>query len=186
MTVTDTSLSGYSSALPDDVLFGTGVLFKGTTPISASRGGLNFDPGNVMKQVTYDGQTSPVKGLDRKVYMEPKITGSLLQFANAEMDKYEPGATIEVAHAKKGTPKGANLLFATGDYVADLRLYFERGKNGGLICIYFPYALCVKYSLKGQDKDEALVEVEFQARRDASAIGEGGAPWFWREVSAVS
>lgn len=64
------------------------------------------------------------------------------------------------------TPKSSGALLATGDYVADLRVLWERGYDGSGLYFgpYLPYALCTKYDIAGQDTKEGLISVEFIGR----------------------
>lgn len=76
-------------------------------------------------------------------------------------------------------PKPAGSLFASTDYINNLRWIFERGTSNGsgpYACIYFPIALCTKYSVKGVDKKEAQIAFEFEAVGDP-AVDLGVAPY---------
>jgi hypothetical protein len=176
------SLSGYSSRLPADVLLNTGVLFVGNSPLSASRGGLSFDPGTTFRQVPYDGQTADVVGLDRKVYIKPTIKGKFLQYTHHELAKFEPGANVHL----QTTPLGAGIMLVVGQYVNNLRLIFERA-SGGYVEVVFPKALCEKYTVAGQDKSEPEVDAEFTAKRDTTVqTTEGLAPYYIKEIASIS
>ncbi len=175
------SLSGFTTRLPTDTLFNTGVLFVGNSPLSASRGGLTFDPGNTIKQTTYDGQTADVATLDRKTYMKPTIKGKFLQFTHHEMRNFEPGANVHT----QTTPAPAGVYYTKAQMIANLRLIFERG-GGGYVEVVFPLALCEKYTLAGQDQSEGEVDAEFTAKRDSTVQTScrAGARWRWCRSTA--
>lgn len=176
------SLSGFTSRLPADVLLNTGVLFVGNSPLSASRGGLSFDPGTAWRQTTYDGQTADVATLDRKTYIKPSIKGKFLQYTHHELAKFEPGSNVHT----QTTPLGAGIFLTKGQYVANLRLIFERA-SGGYVEVVFPLALCEKYAVAGQDRSEPEVDAEFIAKRDSTVqTTEGLAPYYIKEIASIS
>jgi hypothetical protein len=154
-------------------------LYLNTTPIGVSRGGLTFDPGKEIRQIPFDSAKSPLKLLDRVIKVVPVITGKMLEYAGGDIPNYEAGATSSFASASGVTgvitPKMPGLMFASGDYLANLKLVFERGMSTiaapAYIEIIFPYAICRKYKLTGTDQAEAEVDVEFEARIDPSASG---------------
>lgn len=165
-------------ALPNDILLDSGVLYLGSSPIGVSRGGLTFDPGKEIRNIPFDGWKSPLKLLDRIVKVVPVITGKMLEFGGGDLPTYEAGATSTfTASGISGvlTPKTAGLMFSAGDYVANLKLVFERGMSTiaapAYVEVVFPNAICRKYKLTGKDAEEAEVDVEFEARVDPSASG---------------
>lgn len=169
-------ISGYSATLPKDVLLDSGVLYAASTPIGASRGGLSFDPQKVIRNIEFDGKRTEILGLDRIIEMKPVISGTMIEFGQADIAFYDTGATSSFATATAVTgvitPKKAGILFAPGDYVTNLALVYPRAEQGmGYIRIRFPKAKCNKYQLKGQDKTEAEVQVEFAAVLDLSVSG---------------
>lgn len=169
-------ISGYSATLPKDVLLDAGVLYAASTPVGASRGGLSFDPQKVIRNIEFDGKRAEILGLDRIIEMKPVISGTMIEFGQADIVFYDTGATSSFANATAVTgvitPKKAGILFATGDYVTNLALVFPRAEQGmGYIRVRFPKAKCNKYRLKGEDKSEGEVEVEFAAVLDMSVSG---------------
>lgn len=168
-------ISGYSATLPKDVLLDSGVLYLGSTPLCASRGGLSFDPAKELRNIEFDGKKSPILGLDRVVRVAPVISGTMIEFGQADITNYDAGATSTFASATAVTgvitPKKGGILLAAADYLTNLGLVFERADGSGYVRVRFPKALCRKYSLKGTDGEEAEVDVEFEARLDMSASG---------------
>jgi hypothetical protein len=150
--------SGYTSELPNDVLLDTGLLYVNSTIVGVSRGGLTFDPGIETRNIPYDGQKAPTKLLDRIIKRTPQITGTMLEADETQLRIFETGgATPNV------TPKGQGTLFASGDYLTNVDLVFNRG-DGGTVTIRFASALCTEYQIVGQVDSEAEVAVTFEAR----------------------
>lgn len=182
-------ISGYSATMPKDILEGSGVLYVGSSPLSASRGGLSFDPAKEVRNVEFDGKKSPIKQLDRTIRVVPVISGNMIQAGQSQLTQYEAGATSSFASptAVTGviTPKKAGLLYAAADYLTNLRLVFERLDNSGFVQVRFPVAYCRKYSLKGTDGEEAEVAVEFEARLDMSVSGAliNDLPYVWEGLT---
>lgn len=182
-------ISGYAATMPHDILEGSGVLYVGSTPLSASRGGLSFDPAKEVRNVEFDGKRSAIKLLDRTIRVVPVISGTMIQAGQAQLTSYEAGATSTFASATAVTgvitPKKAGLLYAAGDYITNLGLVFERLNNAGFIRLRFPTSLCRKYALKGTDGEEGEVAVEFEARLDMSVSGAliNDLPYVWEGIA---
>lgn len=158
-------LNGWDGSLPADALLDSGVLYVGSNPVGVSRGGLTFDPGRQIRNIPFDGKRSDVKGLDRVTGFAAKISGTMLEFAGTDIARAEPGSTnATVGGTTTYTPKGAGALFASGDYLVDVRLIFERS-GGGYAAVYFPSGFVEKYGpLKGTDNAEAEYSIEISAR----------------------
>ena len=168
-------ITGYSADLPGDVLMDTGVLYVGTAILGATRGAPRFDPGKVMSNIDFDGKRSPIMGLDRIDRYESMIACTLLEFDAADIARFEPGSTSSGTTTVIHVPKDAGVLLASGDYITDLRLIFERGVTPATYAaIHFSRALVTKWSLSGNKDDIGLIECEFQARlnMDSAAISD--------------
>lgn len=167
-------LTGYTSNLPTDVLIDSGVLYVGATVFGAFAGGLKFDPGNEYRQVEFDGRRSPVKLLDRKSSVMPKITGTVIQLSTANVAQIEPGATVVASGAWTGStsyqPKAAAGFLVAGDYLTDVRAIWLRG-GGNYVQVRFPSALLTKYDITSQDNAEIAIAIEIEARLDMSVSG---------------
>ena len=162
-------ISGYTSDLPSDILLDSGVLYVGTSVRGVSRGGLSFDPGKSWNNIEFDGKRSDVLGLHRVTKFEPVISGTMLEFDSAELVEYEPGLTSAGTGTVVYTMKDAGTLLASGDYMTDVRLVFERGaQSGAYAAVHFPKALVRKWSVKGVDNDVAEIAVEIVAVLDMS------------------
>lgn len=181
-------LSGYTTALPTDVLLDSGVLYIGTKVWGAFAGGLKFDPGVTYRNMDFDGKRSPVKGLDRVTMRMPKITGTVIQLTPAStatigagIAELDPGAAINATGAYSGStsyePKSAGQLLVSGDYLANVRCIWQRGgataSTGSYVQVRFPSALCTKYDITAQDGSEAAIAIEIEARLDPTLSGFG-------------
>lgn len=185
-------LTGITTNLPTDTLLNAGVLFHTiagvSTKIGVTRGSPDFDPGIELADVAFDGMRFRLKGLTRRTGFKPVIKGTILELGPTATGKQtlilEPGsAEATVSGVTTTTPKAAGAFFATGDYLTDLRWIFDRG-NGAFVAIYFPLALCTKWSLKGQDKDEAQISFEFEAVGDPT-VDLGLAPYVIEHRTAL-
>lgn len=167
-------LTGFTSNLPNDVLLDSGVLYVGATVFGATKGGLQFDPGVTYRNVEFDGKRSPIRLLDRKMSMAPKITGTVLELATGNIARLEPGATTATTGAWTAStsyqPKRAAGNLASGDYIADVRAIWLRG-SGGFVQVRFPQALLTKYDITSQDAEEASIAIEIEARLDTAVSG---------------
>lgn len=167
-------LTGYTSTLPSDVVLDSGVLYIGATVFGALTGGLKFDPGNEYRAVEFDGRRSPVKGLDRKASVMPKLSGTMIQLSTTNVGQLEPGAAINATGAWTGStsyqPKAAAGFLASGDYLTDVRAVWLRG-GGNFVEVRFPAALLTKYDITSQDNAEIAIALEIEARLDMTASG---------------
>ena len=157
--------------LPADTLLDSGVLYFGSTKIGVTRGAPKFDPARTWRNIEFDGKQAPVKGLDRPMYGEAMISGTLIEFGGAstgnQITKLEPGATaVTVGAITTYTPVAGGALLAAGNYFANLRMFFERATPGTYAAILFAVAFCKKYDVQGANMNEATIPFEFVARLD--------------------
>jgi len=189
-------LTGYTSSLPSDVLLDSGVLYVGATVFGAFAGGLKFDPGVTYRAADFDGKRSPVKGLDRVTMRMPKISGTCIQLSTTNVGQIEPGAATAVTGAWTAStsyaPKSAGQLLASGDYLSDVRLIYQRGgatsSAGSYVQVRFPSGLCTKYDMTGQDGAEIAIAIEIEARLDPTLSGFtaiGSAPFRIEYLTSV-
>lgn len=185
-------LTGYTANLPNDLLLNAGVLFRTisavSTKLGVTRGAPDFDPGVDISDIQFDGMRCRLKGLSRKTAWKPVIKGTMIELGPTATGKQtlvlEPGSTeATVGGVTTTTPKGAGSLFAAADYISDLRWIYERS-NGQFVAIYFPIALCTKWSMKGTDKGEAEISFEFEAVGDPTA-DLGNAPYLLEHRTAL-
>jgi hypothetical protein len=172
-------LTGYTNDLPRDILLDSGVLYVGSTVFGAFAGGLKFDPGVTYRAADFDGKRSPVKGLDRVSMRMPKITGTCIQLATANIAQIEPGVTTATTGAWTAAtsyaPKSAGQLLASGDYLSEVRCIWQRGgatsAAGSYVQVRFPSGLCTKYDISGSDGAEVAIAIEIEARLDPTVSG---------------
>lgn len=180
--------SGYSATLPADILLDSGILLiNSATPFGVSMGDLSFDPGINRKQVAFDGQRSSIVGLDRTIGFAPKISGTMKELSGTRLTAlFEPGSSSALGGGVTTiTPKKAGILLVVGEYLSVVRLAFPRG-SGGYAWVKFPKAICIKYDIKGKDKDEALISIEIEARLDMSVAADTDvAPYVIELASAL-
>jgi len=184
-------LTGFTTTFPDDVVLDSGVLYVGTTVLGAFAGGLKFDPGITYRNIDFDGKRSPVKGLDRKTMMMPKISGTVIQLSTANVSQVEPGATDTAAGEQSGAqssyaPVAAGELMTS--YLQNVRAIWLRG-NGDYVQVRFPSALVTKYDVTSQDGAEIAIAIEVEARLDTAWAGydnTGTAPYRIEYLAAVN
>lgn len=175
-------LTGYTANLPSDVLLDTGVLYVGSTVVGATRGAPQFNPNREVENVEFDGKHAPLKGLDRPFHGEPEISGTLIEFGDAatgnQIGKLEPGASSATAggagvSVTTITPAPGGAFMASGSYLTDVRLVFERGIGTGTkkyAVIYFPCGFVKQWGpLQGAAKGEATVPFTIVGRKDPAA-----------------
>lgn len=196
-------LTGYNVDLPNDILLDSGVLYVGTKVWGAFAGGLKFDPGISYRNTDFDGKRSPVKLLDRVSMRMPKISGTVIELPLAtttvagNVPAIEPGAATNVTGAWSSVssfaPKSAGVLLVAGDYLADVRLIYQRGEStasaGKYVQVRFPAALCTKYDITGQDGSEVAIALEIEARLDPALSGfsgTGSAPYRIEYISTLA
>ncbi len=160
-------VTGYTDTTKEDMLVDAGILYVDDpavpgTPmlLGASVEGFTFDPGKEFRETEFDGRRSPVVGGHRLTGYQSLISGTMLEFSDAQIPIYEAGAIKDVGPPIKFTPKAPGAFFAEGDYVANLWLFLQRGTSG-YEKIAFGHAICRKYTLVSKDKDEVKVAVEF-------------------------
>jgi hypothetical protein len=178
-------LTGFTSSFPSDVVLDSGVLYIGSSIFSCLRGGLKFDPGITMRNIPFDGQRSPIKGIDRKTMVTPKISGTMIELAEDQIAQIEPGSTQVGSSQYQG--KRAGILLASGDYLTNVRAIWLRG-NGQFVQVRFPSALLMKYDATSVDGDELSIAIEIEARLDmtASGVNIGDMPYLIEYLSTIS
>lgn len=167
-------LTGYTTNLPTDTLFGAGVLYYSKngslTALGVTDGAPDFDPGDELGDIMFDQKPSRLKGTIRRVGFTPVIKGTLKEFGPSatgnQIGNLETGGTEATAGGvTTETPAAAGALIAAGSYLADVRWIFERAA-GGYAAIYFPFAHVRKWTSKGMDKKEAQIAFEMVAVGD--------------------
>lgn len=176
-------LTGYLTTLPSDVLLDSGVLKVGTAFIGVTRGAPRFDPAYTIENLGFDGKHADILGLDRKFHGSALITATIIEFgptaSGNQIPKLEPGSAAVDSGTTPNTqtvvtPQAGGVLFVAGNYLSNVRLIFERGIVAGAsvkkyAAIHMAKALLRKWDLQGQDKDNALINIEIVGRKDMAA-----------------
>ena len=192
--ITGVPLSSWTPTLPEDVIVDSGVLYIGPATFAAHTGGLKFDPTRTLRQVVFDGQRSPIKGLDRTVEMNAVITGTIIQLNPENFLIIEPGAHTPVPPVPGGPsgatqlmPKLGSLMFAAGDYLTNVRCIWQRG-DYSYVQVRMPAALCTKWDITSVDKEEAKIAVTIEARLDMTVLGQltGNPAWVIEYYAAAT
>lgn len=171
-----TPLSSWNGGMPVGVALDSGVIYIGSSIFAAQDGGLKYSDGKVRRQIMFDGQHSAIAGLDRTVEFKPVISGSIIQVPAASLESMEPGfITTAIAGSPTGLttsvqPKSAGVLYAAGDYLANVRAIWMMG-DGTYFQIRFPKAYVAKWDVAGVDKVEGKWAIELEARLDMAASG---------------
>lgn len=178
------------SALPSDVLLGTGYLYEGNTHFGISRGGLEFNPNTERRNIPYDGKMSNVQRLHWDTFSAPTIAGTFIQFIN-KLSHFEPGSVSSSGSAPVTTlytPKASGALYAADDYIENLRWVFSR-LSGGFVQYRFPLAFVQTYTVKSADREEATIQATFEgvlSLTDAASSNAGKKPYVIELLSAFS
>ncbi len=153
--------SGYNANTPTGIgLYG--VLYTGFntgtgagTIVGITRGGVTFNPGTEFRNVGYDGQISPTRGLDRIVREEATIGGTLIEVTNANLLEI-----LETGGATPATLQTAGVMLVTADYLVNFAVAFKRAGGSSYFGYNFPDAMVTEYDVTGQGSD-GEVEVSF-------------------------
>jgi hypothetical protein len=172
-------LTGYLSTLPSDVVFDTGVVYVGSTPIGVTKGPPNIDPAREFDNMDFDGKHAPIKGLDRVFHGPASVKFTLIEAGDAtsgnQLPKLEPGGAVASAgtpNVTTITPKAGGAFAAAGDYLTDLRVIYERGVGTGTkryFAVYLPCSLVKSWKAVGENKKVAKFDVEVEGRKDMAS-----------------
>jgi hypothetical protein len=160
--------SGLTATLPGDLALNVAVLYHTAsiaggsitgTKISATKGGLDFDPGIKTRDIEFDGRRSAIAQMEYVIEYDAKITGKIIQLGSDQIDILEPGAVLA---GEEYTPRAADVLYEAGDYLSNVMCAWERG-NGGLFVVEFPVARVMSWKVDGKDKTEAEIAIVLKA-----------------------
>lgn len=180
-------LSGYLTTTPSDLLLAPAIVRVSSANLGVTRGAPRFTPGWEVVPLEFEGRHAPIRGLDRKFYGEAEISFTLLDIGNAatgnQIAKLEAGATAASAgtpNVNTITPKDGGALYASGDYLTDVRLIWERSIGSGNVlyfALHFPVALVKSWTLTDTARDVAAVDVVIAARKDMASGDIVDAPY---------
>jgi hypothetical protein len=160
--------SGLTATLPDDLALNVAVLYHTAsiaagavsgTKISATKGGLDFDPGIKTREIEFDGKRSRIAQMEYVIEYDAHIKGKIIQLGSDQIALLEPGATLT---GEEYTPRAADVLYEADDYMTNVMCAWERG-NGGLFVVEFPVARIMTWKIDGKDKSEAEIAVDIVA-----------------------
>lgn len=191
------SVPTYLTTLPSDVALNPGAVYAGSSAasIGVTKGGVQFDPGFTIENQDFDGKQAPIKGLDRKYFGPAKLSFKMIELGHAstgaQLAKLDAGIDEVSAgnpNVTTATPQVASALIASGDYVTNLRVIWDRGVGSGTkryLEILFAVALCTKYTISGAGTGVAEIDAEFEARKDMGSGTVQDAPYVIQFREAV-
>jgi hypothetical protein len=166
--------SGYTTALPQNIGIGVGVLYyNATTPFGVSDGGIRVRPDRDEENLPFDNKGSPIEGLDIIWSDHIIISGDFIELPTTlwSADILEPGATPATAGTPATvtyTPQNNRTFFAVGDSIPNLVYEITMGDNTKrrYVCAK---ARCVSYEIVGQTRSAHKISCEFHSRLSATA-----------------
>lgn len=182
-------LSGYLSTTPSDILLSPAIIRVGATNLGVTKGPPKVDPMWEIVAMDFDGRHAPIKGLDRKFYGPASMSFTLLDIGPAatgnQIAKLEAGSSAATAggagvSVTTITPKAGGGLYASGDYLSNVRCIWERGVGSGTTLYYamhFAVGLVTKWTVTDQSRDWATVEITIEARKDMASGTVQDAPY---------
>jgi hypothetical protein len=187
--------SSYSAATKGAMILNVPVIYIGGvltgtsvsgTKVGLTEGGVDFDPGVTVRQVTGDGIRSPIAGLEYVIDYNAHFKFKIKEFSSANITVLEPGATSETAGSQTTyTPISCGTLYVAGDYLTDVMGVGTRG-DGGLFVVHMPVGKVIKWKLDTKDKVEGMIDVDIQAYLDGTEAetSTDGAPYRIIDVTA--
>lgn len=188
-------LSAYGTNTPTDLALGPAIIRVGTTNLGVTRGGPRIASGFDIMALDFDGKHGDVKGLHRKFYGNASMEFSLLELGHAatgnQIAKLEAGASAASAgtpNITTITPKDGGTLYASGDYLTDVRCIWERGVGTGdylYLCLHFPCAIVMPWSASDNPRDVATFDWRIQSVKDMASGTVNDATHFWEFRGAL-
>lgn len=170
-------LSSYTTTFPSNVLLDSGVLYIGSSIWSAHEGGLEFSDGAQRRAIGFDGKRSDVVGLDRIIGWDARLKGTVYEVTADLAKQYVGGGTLVTvtggpSGATQVQPKPAGTMYATGDYLSNVRAIWQR-TDGTFVQVRFPKALVMEWGpMTGKDNEEMRLGINVQAKLDMSVSGQ--------------
>lgn len=155
-------------AVPTAFAIDAGVLQIGSTLFGPSLGGIEFVPGIEWRHIAFDGLAGKIAGLDRPTGFETTLKGKFKNLTDTAISQMFSGSTSDGSTDNLWTmPAAGVFLSASTGYLADVKLLCQQS-DGETFIITFPYALPTVNSITTQDKNEADIDVTFEARLPGS------------------
>jgi len=155
-------------AKPDKQVLDAGLITVGgfVAALSATKGGVKFDPKKEVHHTEFDGRRAQIRGQHRITGWEPTISGLVLSASDANIIRYNPGASSDGSATNTITHKAADSLWVDGDYLEDVYM-IQRRADEKVYRVHFPVAYVAKCSLATTDKGDNGFEIEIVAVLDS-------------------
>lgn len=158
--------------------------------LGATRGGSEFVIEPDMREMVVDGAPGPVMGAERMVKINAKLTCNFVEFNEEILKMAMPGCTtfdaLAISDNLKGISRAMKLWADNGSYLDpyydNIVLFAEvAGTSKPLICGIRNALATGKFDLSMEDKNEAVVKVEFHAHFDPELLEDGDStePWIF-------
>lgn len=182
-----TLLTGYTSALPTDVILGSLVLaIDSATIYGATQGEPIVHIPHEFENLDFDGKMIPMVGLDRRVYSDVYIEGTFMELNSTKLLDLEPaGASATASSVETITPGLLGEFLVAGNYKENVRAFMRTGANA-IICVEFNYGLLRVESITGSGASKGAVKVRFDARQDTAAASLGVAPYVLKKAATIA
>jgi len=168
-----------------DILYDTAYLTHSfAVPVSITRQGFAFDPGEAWEDYDFPGKRAAVVGLHEVVRQRPTLRGVVMATGERQLLLYRPGGSWgdhpSVSGGRRYTPGAMRTALATDVYLTDVVCTWKR-LRGDYIAVSMPKAICRKYDIHGADKNEGELGIEIEAVQDLSTEGAtpNGTPLYY-------
>lgn len=196
--------TGFNAKTPDSLSLDSGEVFinfdveaflaeaqgAGVTDISthgtrlgAIRGGAEFSSGRTTRNMEFDGDLGPTKGMVRREEVAPTLSAEFLEFREDVLTQAITGAEVTTTG---GTVTGIQEItggaIASGDYINNV-VYIGKRSDGQPVIFEIENVLPdADFSFSSSDGDEGVVPITFNAHFniDDATTDSYGAP-IWQE-----
>jgi hypothetical protein len=148
-----------------DIYYDAGVGYIAGNPFSITRGGISFDPQEVIEDYDFPGKRAPVEGCDEVVSSRPVMRTRFLLTGESQFEVYRPDGAWsdgEIEGMRQYVLGAMGRALTTG-YLDNFLAVWPRAR-GDYIGVLFEKALCRKYTMGSTDKDEGGQDVEIEGR----------------------
>jgi hypothetical protein len=170
----------------EDIIIDSAILYhEDTVPISITRGGATFDAAEEYEEYDFPGKTGPVVGGEEVAGMRPVIRASAMLTGERQFEIYRPSGTwANSSYGRTYTPGAMRETVGSGVYLTNVRCIWKRAR-GDFVQVRFPKALCRRYGIGGEDRDEGQLPLEIEARQDLSSGTPGSVPLYYIDILPV-
>lgn len=169
------------------VLLDAGVVYTGTgtpTLFAPTRGGITWDPGREVRQIPFDGLSTPLAGNYRVTAYNAKLSGRFLLASLADIANLEHGGTlVPIAGSTPGTltPIDAQVAITEADIIADV-WFIGRRSDGKILRVYMEFGFVESMRMVTEDKGEGMWDVTIAACLAGDATNLNAAPYVYSEI----